>query len=274
MDITPTQPDHPYKAPDAPLTQQYRPSDQQFHLLPEPRKCQAGWGISWLTNAFTIFKNDFLTWIGIGVVYLVILMVTSFIPVVNIIASFISFVFIGGIIKGCHEQVMGQGLRFDHLFSAFSTHLMPLVILVLLYFVAIIIAIIPMVIIGGGAFFFLGMADSFSGGTADSSIVLMFLLVFLLVMLLIIPIMMALWFAPALIVIHDIEPFQAMKMSFKGCLKNLIPFLIFGLVTPLVLLLLAVFTLGIGLLAVFPIGMITYYTSYRDVWTSQPLSVA
>ncbi|WP_201598246.1 BPSS1780 family membrane protein [Psychrobacter vallis] len=245
------------------------PTDEYGGLLPqllaEPRMCQAGWGISWITKSFVIFKDQFLLWLAIGVAYLIIAIIGSSIPVINFIFPFLSFVFVGGIIKGCAVQVVGSELKFDHLFSAFYTHLKPLIILFILYLVAIIVVMIPMLIIFGGMALSLGQESS---DVAIVGIVLGSLLLFILLF----PVLMAIWFAPALIVLHNIEPVQAMKMSFKGCLKNILPFLLFWLIAPIIMILMVVFTLGLGLLALFPIGMITYYTSYRDVWTDQPLS--
>lgn len=276
MNMPPDQPSHElYKAPEAVLlTKEYAQSDQYLNLLSEPRKCEAGWGLSWLTKAFGMFKDQFGTWLGIGVVYLIIIMVASFIPIVNILVSFLAIIFIGGVIRGSHAQATGEGLRFDHLFSAFSTHFAPLAILVLLYIVAIIIIMIPLVIIFGIIFYVMGSSDFMTTGQFGPGMLLAFSLVFLVAMLAFIPVMMALWFAPALIVLHDISPFDAMKMSFRGCLKNLLPFLVFGLVTPIIMMLGVIFTIGIGFLVIVPVGMITYYVSYRDVWTDKPLSVA
>jgi hypothetical protein len=249
--------------PDLPPIDEYGSPLPQ--LLSEPRSCQAGWGLSWLTKAFTMFKEQFLLWLGIGVVYLIILMVGSFVPVINLIFSFITFVFIGGIILGCDAQATGRELRFDHLFSAFNTHLLPLVVLFLLYLVAVIVAIIPMMIVFGG------MTMMWAQQPSDGAI-MGILLGVLLALLLLVPALMAIWFAPALIVLHNVSPVEAMKMSFKGCLKNTLPFLVFGLVGPIVMILIAIFNLGLGVLVLLPIGIITYYTSYRDVWTDQPLS--
>lgn len=253
------------------------PVDDYGQLLPqllaEPRACEAGWGVSWLTKAYLLFKDQPLLWMGIGVVYFIILIIGSIIPVVSFFFSFIVFVFIGGIILGAHAQATGRELRFDHLFAAFSTHLMPLVILFMLYLVAIFVVVIPLGIISAiiigvmGGFSDIAATGEFGGG-----LIVALLLIFMIAMLAIIPVVMMIWFAPALVVLHNIEPVKAMKMSLKGCLKNIAPFVIFGLIGPIVMILVAIFTLGLGLLVLIPIGMITYYTSYRDVWTDQPLS--
>jgi uncharacterized membrane protein len=49
-------------------------------------------------------------------------------------------------------------------------------------------------------------------------------------------------------------------------MANLVPFLIYGLVL-MGLGFLSVFTCGLGLLVLFPVVYITYYTSYREVLT-------
>ena len=56
------------------------------------------------------------------------------------------------------------------------------------------------------------------------------LLMVLVVMALSIPLAMAIWFAPALVVFHDLQPLDAMKQSFAGCLKNIVPFLVYGII--------------------------------------------
>lgn len=256
------------------------PTDDYGQLLPqllsEPRAGRAGWGVSWITNALSIFKDNFLLWLGIGVVYLIIAMVMSAMPIINFVFSLISFVFVGGIIKGANAQVTGKELRFDHLFSAFSTHLLPLIVLFVLYMVALIIAFIPIGIIlivvshvmGG-----IGNVDSMmTAEQIGAGSIVAILLVLLFSMIAFFFLFVMVWFAPALIVLHNIAPTEAMKMSIKGCLKNILPLFVFSLLLPLLALLSILFTLGLAILVVVPVGMITYYTSYRDVWTDQPLS--
>ena len=92
------------------------------------------------------------------------------------------------------------------------------------------------------------------------------LLAFLVFLALIVPLVMAIWFAPALVVLNDMSAIDAMKLSFKACLANIVPFLIYGLVL-VGLSILALLTLGLGYLVLLPVIYITYYTSYREVLT-------
>jgi uncharacterized membrane protein len=87
----------------------------------------------------------------------------------------------------------------------------------------------------------------------------------LLVARLSVPLYMATWFAPALIVSHDLAPAAALKASFYACLKNWLPFLVYGVVL-LVLGLAAAIPLGLGYLVLVPVLVASVYTSYRDIF--------
>ena len=107
---------------------------------------------------------------------------------------------------------------------------------------------------------------------------------------------MMVWFAPALICLHDIKPWQAMKMSLQACLRNIVPFIVYSLVMLLVMMGLSTLVGGIitgmiflvsgnemvGMMVagvlIIPFALlttiflsITYYTSYRSIWTTPTL---
>lgn len=253
------------------------PTDEYGGLLPQllasPRKCDAAAGMSWIVKAFGLFKDQPLLWFGMSVTFLVIVGIASSIPLLNILIIPTLFMFLGGFIKGAAAQSQGAELRFDHLFSAFKSHWQPLLILGLLYLVGIIICMIPLFIAMGSMMFSMmtgGMGSSY-GMMNDISLGSIFL-GYLLSMLLIIPLYMALWFAPALVVLHNLEPIAAMKKSFEAGKVNVVPILVYGLISVLLLPILTMLTLGLGVFLILPIMLLTYYTSYRDVWTDQPVS--
>lgn len=184
--------------PSLPSTNKY--GEPLPQLLSEPRSCRAGWGLSWLTKAATMIKQNFLLWLGISLTLLFAVGILGSIPVIGFIFSLMGLIFVGGIMQGCAARSQGEELRFDHLFSGFKTHLQPLIILCLLYLVGIVIALIPLFIAFGSLF----LTVLFGNGTSsmtDFSIVAI-LVGSLLSLLLIIPLMMAIWFAPPLIVLH------------------------------------------------------------------------
>lgn len=257
--------------PNLPPTDQYGSPLPQ--LLASPRKCDAAAGMSWIIKAFGLFKDQPLLWFGMSVTFLVIVGIASSVPLLNVLIIPSVFMFIAGIIKGAAAQSQGAELRFDHLFSAFKSHWQPLLILGLLYLVGVIICMIPLFIAMGSMIFSMmsgGMGSSY-GAMNDISLGGIFF-GYLLTMLLMIPLYMALWFAPALVVLHNLEPIAAMKKSFAAGKANILPMLVYGLVCVLLLPILIILTLGLGVFLVMPVMLLTYYTSYRDALTDQPLS--
>jgi uncharacterized membrane protein len=93
----------------------------------------------------------------------------------------------------------------------------------------------------------------------------MVLLALLFVLLLLVPLMMAYWFAPALVVLEDRLPLEAMKLSFSACWMNVLPFLVFGLAA-FALLVVGMIPFGLGLLIVSPVLLASIYAGYRDVF--------
>ncbi|MFW2372826.1 MAG: BPSS1780 family membrane protein, partial [Gammaproteobacteria bacterium] len=80
-----------------------------------------------------------------------------------------------------------------------------------------------------------------------------------------VPLIMGIWFSPSLIVFHDLNAWEAFKMSFRGCLANIIPFLVYGLIFML-LAIVAMIPFGLGMIILLPMIIISMYTSYRSVF--------
>ena len=76
---------------------------------------------------------------------------------------------------------------------------------------------------------------------------------------------MAVWFAPALVVFHEFGPLAAMKQSFSGCLRNIPAFLVYGLIGML-LAILASIPAMLGWLVLGPVFTGSLYASYRDIF--------
>jgi uncharacterized membrane protein len=94
-----------------------------------------------------------------------------------------------------------------------------------------------------------------------------FMLAILVVLALAVPLYMALWFAPSLIVFNNLKPVDAMKTSFFACLKNFMPFLLYGVIM-LVLCFIAAIPFALGFLVLGPVAIASIYASYRDVFAA------
>ena len=238
-------------------------------LLDKPRQLDAGAGLRWVSQAWTLFKARPGLWIGMVLAVLLIMMVLSMIPGLNFVLSLGFGVIIAGFVISAYELDENQNLEFAHLFAGFQRNLGQLLLLGVLYLAAIlvigIIAAVVFLVFGGisggmGAWMH---ADSSAWGAGMIMGLMLGCLVFLA---LVVPVAMAIWFAPALVALHAMPAIDAMKLSFQACWANIMAFLVYGLVL-VGLSILALLTLGLGYLVLLPVIYITYYTSYRDVLT-------
>jgi len=227
------------------------------------RAVDAGRGWGWIAEGFELFKKQAGLWIGIVVVLLVITVALSLIPLLGAIATVLLMpVFGGGLMLGCRSLHRDGTLEFNHLFAGFKTQTGSLVALGGFAIVGWIIVALPVLaIVGTGAFFGAARSDAAGVAAIGSS----FALAMLVMLALSILVYMALWFAPALVVLRGVAPVAALQSSFSGCLKNIVPFLIYGLVV-FVLGILATIPLGLGWLVLGPVLVASIYTAYRDIY--------
>ena len=237
-------------------------------FAPEGRVRDAGQGMVWLSTAWDLFKRAPGIWIALIVIYLVLAVVLGFIPMVGQLAlTLLGPVFMGGILLGCKALDDGKALRIEHLFAGFQSKLGPLITLGAVYLGGLIL--IGILVFGIGAML-LGinvLANLGSGamGMNAGSAITSVLLLSCLAMLLILPLGMAMWFAPALVVFHDMPPIAAMRSSLFASTKNVLSMLIYGLIL-MVLAIVATIPLGLGWLILMPVLMASSYTAYRDIY--------
>ena len=101
-----------------------------------PKSVASGNGVTWWTEGWRLFALSPWIWIAIVVVFMVILALLHFVPLLGSVASTVLSPVLGaGIIAGCLAQDRGGELTINHLFSGFSERLTPLLVLGLLYLV-------------------------------------------------------------------------------------------------------------------------------------------
>lgn len=227
------------------------------------RAVGAGQGWTWIAEGFGLFRKAPGIWIALVVILFVILVVLAFIPLLGAVATFLVVpVFIGGLLLGCQTLQGGGELEVAHLFAGFKAHTGNLIVLGALAIAGWIVVMLPVVVIvGAGAFLAAIRGDAAGVAALGGS----FMLAWLVALALSIPIYMALWFAPALVVLRGMAPIEAIKESFLGCLKNILPFLVYSIVL-MVLGIVAFIPLGLGWLVLGPTLIASVYVSYRDIY--------
>lgn len=255
-------------------------------------KVNARQGIKWLQQAFKLFTGQMKSWLVIvGFLFILLL-----IPGINQIIGLLLPIPIAGIMIGCSQITDRTPLSFDHLFSALKTHSKPLIYLCAIYgLLSLLITFLTYMLMQILGYDILSLLpDSLNEMTANElmqwftsaegiEVARVYLLTFLIYLALLLPVMMAYWFAPALIVLENCSPISALKLSYRACVVNLIPFTLYGLVGMLYILLafslisiisaiiplLAIPLVLLFFLSVFAVSLASIYTSYVQVFTTK-----
>ena len=191
-------------------------------------------GFEWFSEAWTLFKASPGTWVAIFVIFMVLSIVLAILPLGSLLSSLCYPAVVAGIMIGCRSLEEGGELEVGHLFAGFKQNLGNLA--------------------PRGRALPRGLGDAHHVRRRDrgpvmlppdrgrvnfnnsdpTNVLLAFaphlLLVLLVVLALTLPLFMAMWFAPALVIFHDVQPMAAMSSSFQGCLRNIMPFLVYGIV--------------------------------------------
>jgi hypothetical protein len=219
------------------------PASRPAGAVPEParsvaaaganaRPAASGWG--WIKQAWAQFRQQPRVWLAaVALVYLVSF-VLSLVPVVGSLVSMIlGPVFAGGLMLGAQSQQRGGPLRVGVAFDGFSRNGGQLALVGALYLAGLVVVFVAagLVAMAAGSV----TASSLEAlSSNDPEIVAAamgpgLILFFLIAMLFLVPLLMLYWFAPALVALDGMSAVEAMRVSFFGCLKNIVPFLVYGL---------------------------------------------
>ena len=287
------EPKNPYAAPSA-LVDDVHAAQDRGEFIRDGQAVPAGHGWDWWRKGFAFFRASPWMWLLVVVVLIGLFFVAGgivaaigvsmmkstpagFIAVAGLFGLAISIaypIFLGGLMLGAGAVDDGEGLGVGHLFAGFGHSggrlaTVGLAMLVGNFVVQVIVTLLF------GAWLRTGMS-------ADPA--MMFqqgALIFLIYLALTVPLAMGFWFAPALVVFGDLPALDAIRSSFLGCLKNVVPFLIYGLVALGLGIVIAVLmgiivaiTRGVGIILVFalalavvPIVTGSIYAGYRDIYS-------
>ena len=235
-------------------------------------RVDAGRGWGWIVEGWRLFTKAPGIWIVILVIYIIISMILSFIPIVGALANaLLTPVLVGGMLFGAAALDRGETLEIAHLFCGFQDQdrMGPLVLLGAISVAGyVLIALVIMVFLGGGVIL---------GATLDSTGVLVppeaasglfvgaGLVVALIVLVISFAVAMALFYGVPLVMLGGQNAWPAAQDSVVACWINMLPLLVFGLVY-LVLAVAAVIPLGLGFLVLGPVTVCAVYASYREIF--------
>ncbi len=235
------------------------------NFIPQGRTVPFENGWSWIGSAWSIFRRAPGIWIGMIIALLVIYVVFAILPLAGPIASIVAGpVFTAGLMLASRTIDQGGEPQFAQLFGGFKYRFGPLVGVGVLYLVAMAAIVLVVGLVTGASLFTVFQATSPGQVMAAGETLLLAALIFFA---LLVPLLMAIWFAPPLVVFHEIGAVAAMKASFVGCVRNWLPFLLYGIVL-FIASIVACIPFMLGWLVLGPVIAASIYTSYRDIYFS------
>lgn len=214
---------------------------QQPRLLETPRRVKASQGMKWISQAWKIYRRNkvkwpamflvflFAQWLGQGLFFLCLYVGispsqqsnTSFsifsilfllaAPLLLFLGTWISMLFSGGIMYACNRSAIYGELKSSYLFAAFATKKRA-------FFIFLLLSIVVGIAIISFMAAFKSVMITTEPNPAASFLILLIAAVFIIFF---ISLWMSIWFATCLIMLHDVKPWAAMKMSFTACLRNI-----------------------------------------------------
>lgn len=219
------------------------------------RAVPPGHGWQWIVSGWDTFRRQPGTWIVITFVLGILVIVISLIPLVGSLGlPLLMPAFVAGLMIACEKAERGETIALADLFSAFQRGAARLVLLGLIGFGLTIAALIPALVVLFAVGFSIGASSAAS-----------FALIFLLYLALLLPVYMAIWFGPPLVGLHDLDPTRAIGQSFRACLRNIMPFLVYSAVL-IPLAVVASLPIFLGWVVLGPVIVASLYAAYRDIF--------
>jgi len=243
-------------------------------------------GVDWLKRAYAMFRVAPLRWLMLLFTYYLLVSLSEFGPwhaVGQFIAPILKPVFAVGFLGAAWSQERGNLPRFTYLFRGFRSNLFALIPLGVVFLVGMTVAVLATTLVDDGKLIALlsgtekPSEDTLAGGRVQ--------LAMLLGAACALPTLLALWFAPALVVFDDAGALRALGTSLRAALVNwkavalygVTVFALGGVLPGLALAIAQLFgEVAAGVLAVFVVVPylfafiatlhISDYVSYRDVF--------
>lgn len=247
-----------------------------FVLRPEPRVATFAEGINWFVDGFKLVAKNPVGWIAFFFIWFVVTVPGSFIPLISVFLHFLLPVFVGGVMWGCFQLDKTNTFNPLCLFYGFQRNFSKLFTLGIFYSAGgIVIAVILqglLVVFGYDLDSIQQLSSSYLNQDVQPEDIIRLMQMLLVIMLgllaLSIPLFMAIWFAPALVIINNVSPLQALKMSFIACLRNMVSFLSYGIVG-FVACFIAFIPFGLGFIVLIPVIFASIYTSYKSIFIDE-----
>lgn len=242
----------------------------------EARVVASGRGWQWLFEGFWLFRKAPVIWLALTLALGSMWAVSLILPVLGpLLFNLLSPALFAGLMIGCRALESGKPLEMMHLFAGFRQHAAPLVTVGGVYLVGTVIVVGIVLVVAGGSMLPAVLTKPGTDIETLRAAARSMALALAIGAAVYLPVLMAVWFAPLLVVFNGLAPVAAMKLSFTACVSNTVPFLVYGVAVLMAWIVLSLpAALGAAgallaaalLVASIPVLICSVYMSYRDIF--------
>ena len=246
--------------------------------LPKITTTTAGHGWLWLRDGYRLYRRSPLNWL-VSVMVVTGMLLLSFIPMISLLVQITLPGITAGLMLAAQAQHRGEPINPGYLIAGFKLNRNELLLLGVIGFIAntliMILATILFTLFTDTSI--MDIMEKIQIGTAvDEQLLGDILSLAMLLLILTMPLIMALWFSPALVILNKLKAWDAFKLSFLACHRNIFAFITYGLIGMGYLILITL-PIGFGfailtvliLLGLSPVIFTSIYCGWRDIFTSE-----
>ena len=189
-----------------------------MNALPDYVRVRAARGWTWVVQAHALFARARLYWMLLILGYLLITIMLTVVPWIGVAAAtLLKPVFAVGFLAAAWSQEKGEAPHLGRLFAGFRSNIRALLPLGAVYALGIALAFVISSVMDSGVLMRMVL---FGEGAGDVTAIPGIEQAMALAALCAVPTLLALWFAPALIVFQDQPTFTALALSLRAALSN------------------------------------------------------
>lgn len=238
----------------------------------EIRKLEAARGWIWVKQGFQLLMRNPLLGISSAILCVLAVFVALMLPMIGpLLAVALMPIMLAGFMRICRALEENEKVSPAMLLAGFRKHTSSLIALGAFLMLGMLFASTVMVTVGGESFAQLMeqihtaedsqlLMQAIAGGDSRVSLAV------LLGLTLMLSLVVAWQYAPILVFFSGISPWLALKASFAGTLRNIIPYTVYSLIMQALTMLLGILPFGIGMLLLLPLGLTSLYVSYRNIF--------
>ena len=231
---------------------------------PAPGDVAPGHALNWLAEGWRLFMKAPGPWVIQALIFFVIIAALGMLPFLGWAAAPVALpVLVAGMLSGAQALDRGEPLRIDALFDGIRRHAGNLLLVGAFHLLGLLLAAMMAAAVGGSAAL-TGMAvGALAGAGMAAGGMMLGVVVFTVLWALL---MMAMWFAPALVMLHGVAPLDAMKLSVRACFHNLLAFIVLAALL-YVGVWVAMIPAGLGMLVLIPVIAGALYAAWKETFS-------